>query len=429
MSNKLRLKPLLYVVHCVDTEGPLEETLEATFERLRKERKIDLPPSLLTLKALQNKEIDLGGSENEIAEYLSPSRLAYLSTWQAVEDMILKATDHKYRLDHSGSDGSLYTYSWFIIDVVGYKDNPRRKAIGFHTVWDQYQHILKDRFFNDVFGWHFHTVPPTHNALHYNTCWTNNDFHEQVLSRKIIERKWFPFLFRSGGVIERNDLNYWLERFIPFDYSNQNNKFSQFSPGCQSDWRHSPTQWGAYHPSFYDYRRPGQMKRSIFRCLDVKTPGCVLDDHEVKNAFHQARETGVAVLAYTNHDRRDIRPEIEYAWNLINSISKGFPDVEWQYTNALDAAKNYLNIEENSKLSIELEYQDELLTIYSNQPLFTNDLFLAIKEKGDIYYRDNVTIESETSWSYYSPRWSSIESIGVGAVTSCGQSVCKVLTF
>ena len=25
---------ILYVVHCVDTEGPLNETLDATFERL-----------------------------------------------------------------------------------------------------------------------------------------------------------------------------------------------------------------------------------------------------------------------------------------------------------------------------------------------------------------------------------------------------------
>ena len=29
---------VLYIVHCIDTEGPLEETLAGTFERLRQEK-------------------------------------------------------------------------------------------------------------------------------------------------------------------------------------------------------------------------------------------------------------------------------------------------------------------------------------------------------------------------------------------------------
>jgi hypothetical protein len=420
-------KPIVYVVHCVDTEGPLEETLEATFERLRKERNIDFPPSLHTLEALQRKEIDLGGQEDDIADYLSPSRLSYLSTWQSLEKMVLEVTDQGYRKAHASPDGNLYTFSWFIVDVVGYKDNPRRKATGFHTIWDKYQRILKDRFFNDIFGWHFHTVPPTHDALHYNTSWTNNDFHEQVLARRVIERQWFPSLFRAGGVIERNDLSYWLERFIPFDYSNQNNKYATFKAGDQSDWRHAPTKWMPYHPSFYDYRKKGNMKRSIFRCLDVKNMGCILDESEVREAFQQAQESGHAILAYTNHDRRDMRPEITHMHRLIEATAKDFPEVQWQYSNALAAARSALNISCNRPLEIQLSVENNILKIRSNQPLFTGDLFLAVEERGGIFYRDNTTIESDTEWAYSSPRWDNIVSVGVGAVTSDGQSTCASL--
>lgn len=420
-------KPIVYVVHCVDTEGPLEETLEATFERLRKEKKLDFEPSLLTLKELQNKRIDLGGIEEDIAEYLAPSRLAYLSTWQEVEEMIIGATNYEYRLKLSSPNGSLYTYSWFIVDIIGYKDNPRRKAVGFHTIWDQYQRILRNRSYNDAFGWHFHTIPPTHNALHYNTSWTNNDFHEQVLARRIIEKKWFPVLFRSGGVIERNDLNYWLERFIPFDYSNQNNKYAEFYSGSQSDWRHSPMIWGNYHPSFYDYRKEGDMKRSIFRCLDIKTPGCRLDREEVANAFRQAKEKGVAVLSYTNHDRRDIRPEAEYMHGLISKVSKDFPEIDWKYTNAIDAAQKYLKVDIEKRPVLSLSLKDEILSINSNVLSFTGDVFLAIEEEGGLFYRDNVTIESETAWAYFSPRWSSIKKIGAAIVTADGQFSVNVV--
>ncbi len=422
-------KPVVYVVHCVDTEGPLEESLEATFERLRKERNVDLPPSLQTLEALQNKEIDLGGQEDDIADYLSPSRLSYLSTWQSLEKMVLQATDPTYRKAHASPDGSLYTFSWFIIDIVGYKDNPRRKALGFHSVWDQYHRILKDRFYNDVIGWHFHTVPPTRHALHYNTSWSNNDFHEQVLARKIIEKKWFPVLFRSGGVIERNDISHWLERFIPFDYSNQNNKYAEFSPGSQSDWRHAPMAWGSYNPCFYDYRKVGNMKRSIFRCLDIKTPGCRLDDEEVKNAFQQAKETGVAVLAYTNHDRRDIRPEIEHMHTLITKISQNYPEVEWRYVNALEGSKRYLGQKATPPLSLSLKIENETLIASSNQPVFSGDVFLAVEEEGGLFYRDNMTMESSTSWGYSSPRWSNIQRVGVAAATEDGQSVCEVINL
>ena len=422
-------KPIVYVVHCVDTEGPLEETLEATFERLRKEKNIDLQPSLATLNSLQNKNVDLNGQENEIADYLSPARLSYLSTWQALEEMVLKATDLSYRRAHASPDGSPYTFSWFIIDVVGYKDNPRRKAIGFHTVWDQYHRILKNRFYNDIIGWHFHTVPPNQHALHYNTSWSNNDFQEQVLARKVIEKKWFPVLFRAGGVIERNDLSHWLERFIPFDYSNQNNKYAEFGAGSQSDWRHAPMAWGSYNPCFYDYRKEGRMRRHIFRCLDIKTPGCRLDDEEVRNAFQQAKETGVSVLAYTNHDRRDLRPEIEYMHKLITETSKNYPDINWQYVNALTAANHSLDQKEKPPLSLKLSLEKGVLKVSSNQPVFSGDLFLAIEEEGNLFYRDNMTMESSTEWAYFSPRWNSIKNIGVAAVTEEGQSVCEVINL
>lgn len=421
-------KPTVHIVHCVDTEGPLEETLDATFERVNNEFSLSLTPSLALLKQLQNQELDFSGMENDIAAFIAPNRLAYLSTWAKVEEMILKSTDYSYRQKYASPDGSLYTYSWFIIDVVGYKNNPRRKAIGHHVIWDQYQRILKGRQYNDVFGWHFHTVPKTHEALDYNTCWTNNDFHEEVLARKIIERNFFPALFRSGGVIERNDLSSWLERFIPIDYSNQNNNYSNFKPGSQSDWRGAPKSWVPYSPCFYDYRKEGSMRRKIFRCLDVKTPGCELDTPEIERAFEEAVQKGASVLSYTNHDRRDIKPDGEHMFHLISEVAKRFPNVEWKYSNALEAARCSLGTSPKD-LQLNITQDEGLIKINSNYSLLSGDLFLAIKEKGDIYYRDNVTIESDTSWAYTSPRMDAIEKIGVGGCTSDGSSACAVINL
>ena len=53
----------VYVVHCVDTEGPLHESLDATFQRLREIFKLDLEPSADTLRRLQSGAVDLGDSK------------------------------------------------------------------------------------------------------------------------------------------------------------------------------------------------------------------------------------------------------------------------------------------------------------------------------------------------------------------------------
>ena len=51
----------VYVVHCIDTEGPLYESVEATFERLNEIFKLDLVPSAAMLRRLQEGEADLEG--------------------------------------------------------------------------------------------------------------------------------------------------------------------------------------------------------------------------------------------------------------------------------------------------------------------------------------------------------------------------------
>ena len=44
MKNYMTQRPV-YIVHCIDTEGPLHESVDATFERLREIFHLDLPAS------------------------------------------------------------------------------------------------------------------------------------------------------------------------------------------------------------------------------------------------------------------------------------------------------------------------------------------------------------------------------------------------
>ena len=80
----------VFIVHCVDTEGPLNETLEATFSRLLDIFGLRLDPSMSTLKQLQNQEIDLQGIEAAVANVVAPHRVNFNRNWQDVSKMLAK---------------------------------------------------------------------------------------------------------------------------------------------------------------------------------------------------------------------------------------------------------------------------------------------------------------------------------------------------
>ncbi len=420
--------PILHAVHCVDTEGPLEEPLEATFDRLRKEMRLDLPPSLATLRALQAGALPLSGREAEIAAYVAPERLAYLSTWAEVEAMLAAATAPEFRQSLADPAGNPYVYSWFVIDVVGYADNPRRKATGWHAVWDQYARMLGGADRGDAFGWHFHVVPMGGHALDYNACWTNSAWHEEALARRVLQRGAFPGLWRAGGVVQRNDQSHWLNRFIPFDYSNWAQKTLPCGgPGELSDWRGAPLDWAGYHPDYDDYRRPGGMRRTIFRCLDVKTPACELTADDVRDAFQRVRDGQSAVLAFTNHDRRDLRPDIRRADALIRAVAGEFPDVSWRWSNARDAARDSLGIADAPPPRFTLTWENGVLHVASDQDLFGPEPFLAVEESGDRVYRDELTIEGPRAWAWKPTRPHTLVRVGVAAANAAGRTAVAII--
>lgn len=420
----------LYVVHCVDAEGSLYESLSATFERLRKIGIYGLSETEETIHKLQRQGLDLGGREAEIASFLAPHRLNYMDNWNKLEKMIRKVTSQKFRSKYLDSLRQPYKFSWFIMDFVGFKTNPRRRPEGFHVMWDWYNGLLKNQTFGDGFFWHFHTVPATREGTEYNPCWTNNDYHEQVLCRRIIERDWFPSVFRSGASIEGLDLSFWLEMFIPFDFSNSSVPVRFNEERIHGDWRNAPTDWSGYHPNFYDYRIPGTMRRSIFRCLEIDNGRHRLNKNDVIGAFEQANKGNPAVLAFSNHDRRDMEPEIDYMHNLLTACSQNYPEVEWSYQNALDAVRLTKRLNTCHGNNLYLSKKKGLLWISSEVPTFCLLPFVAVKDKSGIFYRDNPMQESANrKWVYKIRHPEKAEIIGVAVTYPDGSVEIKKVSI
>jgi hypothetical protein len=399
------MKNILKVVICIDTEGPLTEKLTDTFKRVNNYFGTKFNPTKKKLKNLQSGIFEKKISkkmQSEIRDFVAPKRLNYLTNWKQVTRMIKDLTSSKFRSSTIKFFKKELVYSWFIIDNVGFKVNPRKKTIGFNKIFKKYLQILdKQSKKKDCIGWHFHSIHPSGDPLIYNTSWTTNDLHEKALCHKILDYKFFPQIFRSGAVIERNDINLWLENFIHFDFSNRSRKNIR-NIEFLNDWSGAPSDWSFYNPSFYNFKKKGNMKRTIFRTLDIDTNSCVIEEKDIKKAFELSKKKG-AILSVSTHDRRDIKPEISYFIKHLEKVSKKYPEIKVDFCNALEAAKYFTkkNIFKNKKYNMKISIKNKnILNIKTNFEIFGHTPFLAIKEKSGLVYRDNPIKTGKNEWKF-----------------------------
>ncbi len=435
MSDKI-----VQVVHCVDTEGPLYESLPETFKRLKEIFHIDLPVSRKILEKLQKCEIGLGGIEQEVARVFHPQLLDYNETWAQVDKMLKEIMSEEFRHRFPDSFGKGWIYSWHCLDHIGYIDNPRRREMGYHNIFDHYKSILDSDDVNGRDGLHFHYHPmpftrrATHCATHY---FSSGDKLFQILARDIIDRHWFPCVNRPGFSTTRPDSHWFLEQFIPFDYANQasDQDYSNQKDLCNGrlgDWRQSPKNWQPYHPSHDNYQIPGNCRRWIARCLNVGTRLRCLTQADVSQAFSEAQDGLPVILAFSDHDFRNMRPDMELVHPMLVQASKQFPDVRFVYREARDAMRLALDLPVKSPSRLKLNLENNILHIQSDAPIFGPQPFFAIKNKSDEYFHDNLDFqESFREWTYTFDETNfpldSLDKIGVACCDSYGNVSVSVL--
>ncbi len=410
----MKAKPV-YVVHCIDTEGPLCETIEATFQRLRDIFHLELEPSADLLRSLQQGSIDLGGIEDAVQKVVDPHLLAYNDTWKKIDAMLTGIMDESFRTEVRDSSGGGWIYNWFCVDHVDYLVNPRHRDLGYHNVFEHYQGMIETtRSPQD--GLHFHYHPHSFRkeahrcATHW---WATSDSLHQILSRRVIDHQWFPAAHRPGFHVIRPDSHWFLEQHIPFDFSSQamldyGVDGSQFGllGGRFGDWRRAPKTWEPYHPSADDYQVPGNSRRWIARCLNIGTRYRLLEEKDIRHAFEEASQGKPVVLAMTNHDFRDMAPDVDSARRLIQKVASDFPDVPFVFSEAISAMRAALDLpfQPPCELDVELHRLDASTTVlkaHSSTPTFGPQPWLALKSLDGRYHFDNFDIGTPFhDWQY-----------------------------
>jgi hypothetical protein len=439
-------KKAVYIVHCIDTEGPLYESIDATFERLRDIFHLELEPSKDMLFRLQMGEVPLGGLEAAIQKVVDPHLLAYNDSWDKIDAMLAELMSESFRNQLRDSAGTGWIYNWFCVDHVDYDTNPRRRDLGYHNIFEHYGQLLREtRSSQD--GLHFHYHPHSFRreahrcATHW---WSSSDSLHQILCRRVIDHQWFPAAHRPGFHVIRPDSHWFLEQHIPFDFSNQamvdtRVDGAQFglSGGRFGDWRRAPATWEPYHPSADDYQVPGNCRRWIARCLNVGTRYRLLDERDVRQAFMEASEGKPVILAITNHDFRDIGEDVQATRELLQRVAAEFPDVPFLFSEAVTAMRSALNLTELPPCELDMTIEGvndttHVLKVESATPTFGPQPWLAIKTVEGNYHFDNFDIDVPFhKWQYVFDEetfpLSALSAIGVAANNAFGTTTVAVM--
>lgn len=406
------MPPTLHIVHCIDTEGPLQEPLDATFGRLRSIFGLDLQPTAQNLARLQRREIDLGGIEDEVAQVVRPDLLAYNEDWNAIAAMLDEAMSEPFRREMLDDAGQGWVYSWHVMDHVGYASNPRLKALGYGAVFEFYRSALQRAGSRgDELNWHFHPLFPDGDPLKAATSYTNAyPLLNQILCRRLVDHGWFPVTNRPGFHSERPDSHAFLEQWLPFDYANQSYEDESgqkdLRGGRFGDWRRAPRSWTGYRPSHRDYQQPGTMARHIFRCLNVGTRFRELTPLHVQQAFDDAANAGSAILAFADHDYRDIRPDVRRVREMVAQARAARPGVRIRFSGATAAARAHLQalgrLPDAAPLALQATLADGVLHVRCTAgQCFGPQPFLAYRTLDGRFIHDNLDVqEPERHWTY-----------------------------
>lgn len=421
----------VYIVHCTDTEGPLYESLDATFERLVHIFDLKLPASRETLAKLQGCELDLGGIEEDVARVVHPDLITYNDTWDKIDAMLGRIMSEGFRSSGPDSDGNGWIYNWFCVDHVGYTVNPRRKDCGYHNIFDHYRTIINETGAPDGLHFHFHPSHPSGFSHRSTTFYLHDLKLYQILARRIVEKGWFPSVIRAGFQTERPDSHWLLEQWIPFDISNMAcddvpAAQGDWGDGVSADWRRAPNDWVVYHPDHDDYQVPGNCRRYIARCLNLGTRFGLLDEAEVRKAFARARREGATILSFADHDFRDMGKNVRDFQKMLRRVTPDFPDVRFRYSEVREAFDRVVFGEyrppEKNILSLRLQSEPgsrlKRLVIESNEPTFGPQPFLAIRTRTGGYHHDNLDFQEPfRRWTYLfhadTFQWDEVDCLGV----------------
>lgn len=350
-----------------------------------------------------------------------PDNPDLLGTWEQVDRAMDSVFDPAFRQRFADPSGGTLAIGWFFLTWTGFDTNPRQRDFGYHRVRDHYLARWGEtlRAGPDEECWHYHHPAANKVGNEWGLDWSASGEYQQILSRQVLERDWFPSVFRAGGTILTEESSRWVDAWFPLDYSN---RAPVKLPGLV-DWSTGVAEWSLYHPSPEDFRRPGHGRRRMARCLDLMTGVYALSEQDVVNAFERAAAGRSSLLAVFEHDYRDIEGRLDAFRELLTFVSGRYPHVPWRYAGPRAAVHAYLEAPRRRPLLLEATSARDGIVIWSSAPLFQSFPWIAARTSdGQVHHVDSgIERLDETHWRWTPPGWLDWEEASIGGATDVGE--------
>jgi hypothetical protein len=162
----------------------------------------------------------------------------------------------------------------------------------------------------------------------------------------------------------------------------------------------------------------------------------LIDQQQVDLAFARADDGKPTILAFTDHDFRDMRFDIQKVHQMLVSSSSRYPKVQWLHSGARDAASEVLGLDPTPpiKLTVSFEHRPNsfMMRVESNTESFGPQPYLAVKTFDKNYLTDNFDIQiPRRAWTYVFDSQSiqpmSIDKIGIAVNSGNGTTSVVVI--
>jgi|DEB0MinimDraft_3_1074331.scaffolds.fasta_scaffold08872_2 hypothetical protein len=336
--------PLVAVVHCVDTEGPIGGDVRRNPD----------------------------GSKE------------FMDNWSDIKQSLRELVNDDYRNCHRDSFNFPLKFNWFIMDFTGFSTNPKNRICEYH---DTYDNIKSLNTSIDAFHWHYHQPPKSGIGDQWSDDWDSSNEHYNILGRRILDREDFPEAFRAGGTIEDEKCSMWLNDNLMIDFSNRVSSMSVKTENIfDFNWFGAPMDWFPYNPSHGEITAKGDMRRVIARSVDIKSRLHELQYDEVLKAFNDALSSGnTTILSYFSHDHRDMREETSYAIQLVKKASEE-TGVPFKWMCAKDAVKQALRLPtRENDIQVSITGRNAFIT-FRHRMFQKNPFVYTLSKAGNIKY-------------------------------------------
>lgn len=335
-----------------------------------------------------------------------------LSLFTAQASNTAVVMSESFRNQIMDSNGNKLKFTWWMMagNIFRYATNNNIPISNTMTL-----HLMKKYFGDKIEQWgdelslHYHTFFWSDydgdgkywwNQAHTFTE-TKDDF-DFTVAQFLLEENVFPVSFRSGWHYMDNDWQNYLNEILP--YSLHNDYPAKRSTTIEPidnvfDWSQSSPEFVPFNPSPENYQLQGDSKAWNVRS---KYMGSVTQAM-MNNIFLKASQGTDQLACFWSHlPDANFLNEIVQVNNLAHQAALNYPTVTFEYLTAVEAYKLWLQSSDNIKPQVQLIEEvngsDVKFSINTNEPIFQNQPFVAIKDRYERYFIAECENISSNTW-------------------------------